>query len=148
MAATPLGPDAVSALSDAGHNALPSDDYPTSVLVVSDKAAKEDAAAWGTALADALAGRPVKVVPVVDAAKLPGAMVPFVSVYLKAVGADEAILDKKGWTENEEGYKPGTVLLMVVGREGDEPTSVLWRRSVAEVDDRVLDELVDATLSL
>lgn len=145
MAATPLGPDAVSALSDGGPDALPSADHPTSVLVVSDKAAKDDAAAWGSALADALAGHPVNVVPVVDAAHLPGPLVPFVSVYLKAIGATEAVVDKKGWTEKEEGYKPGTVLLMVVGRGSGTQLSVLWRRSVAGVDDGVLDQLISAT---
>lgn len=148
MAATPLGADAASALADAAPDAFPSAEHPTpTVLVVSDRAAKDSAAAWGAALDDALAGQSVHVVPVVEAANLPGLMVPFVSTYLKAIGATEAVVDKKGWAEKEEGYEPGTVLLLVVGRGGGAGLSVRWRRSVTGMDDMVLGEVVDATKS-
>eukprot|EP00168_Porphyra_purpurea_P019998 TRINITY_DN821_c0_g1_i1.p3 TRINITY_DN821_c0_g1~~TRINITY_DN821_c0_g1_i1.p3 ORF type:complete len:142 (+),score=40.63 TRINITY_DN821_c0_g1_i1:631-1056(+) len=129
--ATPLGSKAVSALGAQSSDALPSPAHPTSVLVVSDKKAKEDAAAWGDALHDALAGRKVSIVPVVDASHLPKPLVPFVSVYLSAVGANEAVVDKAGWTETEEGYQRGRVMLMVVGGQGGQgegEPSVVWRK--------------------
>lgn len=142
---SPLGPKEVAALRKDSPDALPTPAHPTAVLVMSDKKAKNDAASWGAALNEALAGRPVQVVPVVNAAHLPGPLIPFVSVYLQAVGATDAMVDKKGWTEKEEGYTPGRVLLLVVGKGGDGEPVVLWRRTVREVDGGVLDDLVDAT---
>jgi len=146
--ATPLGAKAASALEAQSPDALPSPAHPTSVLVVSDKKAKEDAAAWGAALHDALAGRKVSIVPVVDASHLPKPLVPFVSMYLNAVGANEAVVDKAGWTETEEGYQQGRVMLMVVGGQGGQgegELSVVWRRNVGGVEQKVLKELVAAT---